>query len=309
MAGTGGKIIIIKKKSGGHAHHGGAWKVAYADFVTAMMALFMVLWLLSQTDQEQRAKISQYFRTGVFVGSASVLSGGTGVLDKGWVDIANPRTIEETSMYRQARMVADALEEAFLSSAGPEGGSLKDHVNVSVTQDGLLIQLIDGESSLLFDLSSSELKPSAEEFLSRLGPILARFDHKLQIHGHTDARPFPEGSKSSNWDLSFRRADSARVLLQKSGVPAGQIIGVFAHAENSPLKGTDPKSPVNRRLAILAVRKGAEEAASRGIPLPTEPGQEVSPGEPIPDEFEAVGAPEPAPAAPDQPPALDDPVR
>jgi chemotaxis protein MotB len=274
MAGAGAKIIIIKKKGGGHGgHHGGAWKVAYADFVTAMMALFMVLWLLSQTDQKQREKISEYFRTGVLSGSVSVLGGGKGITSKGWVDIDTPQSIDDAGTQRQARLIAEAMEDAFERNAAV--GSLKDHVNISVTEDGLLIQLIDGDDALLFDSSSADLKPIAVELLSKLAPILGDFGHKLQVHGHTDARPFPTGSQMSNWELSFRRADNARTLLQDHGVPAEEIVGVFAHADSAPLAGTDPKSSINRRLAILAVRKGSEALAAKGVPLSTQPGKPV----------------------------------
>jgi chemotaxis protein MotB len=256
-------IIIIKKVKKGHGgHHGGAWKVAYADFVTAMMALFIVLWLLSQSDQSAREKISQYFRTGVLSGSNSVLNGGTGVEDKGYLDVqgASGET-EQQKLNEAAKNIREAMKALQVNDA--EFAKLADQIKVTVTDFGLLIQIMDGGDDLIFDVSSSELKPALTKLLGRLGPMLAKLDNQLQVHGHTDARPFPNGSVRSNWGLSFERADRARGVLEKSGVRPGQITGVFAHASNAPLV-KDSKDPQNRRLAIMAVRRGFEAALAYG---------------------------------------------
>jgi chemotaxis protein MotB len=256
-------VIIIKKVKKGHGgHHGGAWKVAYADFVTAMMALFIVLWLLSQSDTATREKISQYFRTGVLSGSNSVLNGGTGVEDKGYLDVqgASGET-EQQKLEEAAKNIREAVKA--LQVNDKEFAKLAQQVKVSVTDFGLLIQIMDGGDDLIFDLSSAELKPELVKLLQKLGPMLAKLDNQLQVHGHTDARPFPLNSMRSNWGLSFERADRARGVLEKSGVRAGQITGVFAHASNAPLV-KDAKDPQNRRLAIMAVRHGFEAALAYG---------------------------------------------
>jgi chemotaxis protein MotB len=256
-------IIIIKKVKRGHAaHHGGAWKVAYADFVTAMMALFIVLWLLSQTDQSTRERLSQYFRTGVLSGSTSVLNGGTGVEDKGFLDVkgANGED-EQTKLNEAAKRIRDALKE--LKANDADFAALAEHIKVSVTDFGLLIQIMDGGDDLIFDVSSAELKPALVKVLQKLGPMLSKLDNQIQVHGHTDARPFPTGSVRSNWSLSFERADKARGVLEKSGTRPGQVTGVFAHASNAPL-AKDPKDSSNRRLAIMAVRHGFEAALAYG---------------------------------------------
>jgi chemotaxis protein MotB len=256
-------IIIIKKVVKGHAaHHGGAWKVAYADFVTAMMALFIVLWLLSQSDQSAREKISQYFRTGVLSGSTSVLNGGTGVEDKGYLDVTGQNgENEEDKLKEAAKNISEALKA--LKASDADLAKLTDQIKVTVTDFGLLIQIMDGGDDLIFDVSSSDLKPALTKLLQKLGPMLAKLDNQLQVHGHTDARPFPASSVRSNWGLSFERADRARGVLEKSGVRAGQITGVFAHASNAPLV-KDVKNPQNRRLAIMAVRRGFESALAYG---------------------------------------------
>ena len=256
-------VIIIKKVKKGHGgHHGGAWKVAYADFVTAMMALFIVLWLLSQTDQSTREKLSQYFRTGVLSGSTSVLNGGTGVEEKGYLDVkgANGQD-EQTRLSEAAKEIRQRLKE--LKASDAELAGLTGHIKVSVTDFGLLIQIMDGGDDLIFDLSSAELKPELVKLLQKLAPMLAKLDNQLQVHGHTDGRPFPLNSMRSNWSLSFERADRARGVLEKSGVRPGQITGVFAHGSNAPLV-KDAKDPQNRRLAIMAVRRGFEAALAYG---------------------------------------------
>jgi chemotaxis protein MotB len=265
--GGGAKIVIVKKIVKGHAaHHGGAWKVAYADFVTAMMALFMVLWLLSQTDQETRSELSEYFRTGVFSGAPSILNGGSGIQNKAFFDVVGashtqPEQVafERVSLAVRAQLTQMAGEDPQIKEAG-------DQIKVSVTEEGLLIQILDGGQNLLFDLSSAELKPKLIEILARIAPVLARLDNQIQVHGHTDARPFPAGSGRSNWQLSFERADRARAVLEKNGLRAGQISGVFAHGATALMKPDEPFAPENRRLSILAVRRGMEKMAARGQP-------------------------------------------
>jgi chemotaxis protein MotB len=261
-----GPIIIIKKAKGGHAaHHGGAWKVAYADFVTAMMALFMVLWLVSQTDQNMKQQLSQYFRTGVLNGAPSVMNGGTGIVEGEYVDVNTNSQIsgDQASLEAAAKNVEQQVSQ--LTAADPDLKALAKHVDVRVTELGLLIQLLDGDGSTdtLFDSSSADLKPRLVMLLQKLAPTLGKLGNQLQVHGHTDARPFATGSNRSNWSLSFERADGARGVLERAGVRKGQISGVFAHGSTAPLV-KNPVDPRNRRLAILAVRRGYESALAYG---------------------------------------------
>jgi chemotaxis protein MotB len=258
------RVVVIKKKAKGHAHHGGAWKVAYADFVTAMMALFMVLWLVSQTDETTRSNLSRYFRTGVFSGSGHVIGDavptgrgptiGGGSANLG--DHGRP-PLEEAAIALQ-RALDDAVEE----DVGL--GSLREQISVQVLESGLLIQISDGGDDILFGLASTALTPELQAFLRVLGPILGRLANQLQIHGHTDARPFPPGAGYDNWDLSFGRADEARRFLEANGVRPGQIVAIQAHADRDPLIAHDPLDPRNRRLSVLAVRSGAESIVARG---------------------------------------------
>ncbi len=269
MADKGARVIVIQKKAKGHAHHGGAWKVAYADFVTAMMALFMVLWLVSQTDQSTRQKLAEYFRTGVFSGAPALVMGGSGVADKGYLDTSGKEaTAEQEALKNGAKAVRNALLSA--QEMDPQLKKVIERIDVKVTADGLLIQVLDGGDDLLFDLSSAELKPQLKIILAQIAPALAKLKNRIQVHGHTDARPFPAGSGRTNWDLSFLRADTARKALEQNGLPAAQVDGVFAHAANILYVSDNPLDARNRRLAILAVRAGAETVAAHGV-VPTQP--------------------------------------
>lgn len=247
---SGANVIIIKKKGKGHGGaHGGAWKVAYADFVTAMMALFIVLWLLAQTDKELQKEISEYFRTGVFSGAPSILEGGSGLLDKGYVDV------QGNDVEANVQVNADAIREAIRASidADPGLAGMQDAVQVTVTGDGLLITFTDSSEDLLFDLSSSALKRPLIKVLEGMAPMLTKTGYRLRIQGHTDARPFPTGSVRSNWSLSFERADQARRVMELKGFPDERLVGVFAHGASAPLDPKDPKGAANRRLSILAL--------------------------------------------------------
>ncbi len=257
--------IVIKKKVAHAAHHGGAWKVAYADFVTAMMALFIVLWLLSQTDQETRQQLSEYFRTGMFSGAPSVMMGGSGINERAFLDVAD-QTQEQSEQTTLEQAAAD-VRAAALSTARQLGISgLDESVRIKVVNDGLLIQIVDGGDDLLFDLSSAKLKPGLVSLLERLGPVLGKLPNTIQVRGHTDARPFPNGSERNNWQLSFQRADNARAVLEKHGLAPGQIAGVFAHGATAPIDPKHPLSAQNRRLTILAVRAGNDSHVARGAP-------------------------------------------
>jgi len=259
------RVIVITKKSKAAAHHGGAWKVAYADFVTAMMALFMVLWLVSQTDEQTRQKLSEYFRTGMFSGAPALVMGGSGVAEHGFLDAnGGILQLEQRTLAQSAEEVKKALMVA--EKADTELANLIKNMDVRVTDEGLLIQIIDGGDGLLFDLSSAELKPKLRQLLEVIAPVLGRLKNKIQVHGHTDARPFPPSSERTNWELSFMRADAARRVIEAHGVALDQIDGVFAHGASSPYVKTDPFDARNRRLAILAVRLGAEDLAARGMP-------------------------------------------
>ena len=251
----------FKKVEGGHGHHGGAWKVAYADFVTAMMALFMVLWLLASTDQQSRKEISNYFRTGLVPqvdlstkGSAQTVSvfesaaapapagGGSGT-GTGTGDQQGDARIQT------ANELVKVMNK--LAAVDSELAAVMRNVRIEVMPEGILIEAVDEDKGLLFESSSSKLNEPLERFLRALGPAIAALDHPIEINGHTDARPFAAGARISNWDLSYLRAAAAREILEGSGVAANQVVGVFARGASQLYVPSDPLAAQNRRLSIL----------------------------------------------------------
>jgi chemotaxis protein MotB len=269
----------FKKVDGGHGHHGGAWKVAYADFVTAMMALFMVLWLLASTDSQSRKEISNYFRTGlvpqvdvsthgaaptssVFMANvmpppvtpSSVPGGADGVNGMGRASGNGVGLVQTGDPVGDDRIrTANDLVKRLNRFAAIDGelAQVVKNVHIQVTREGIVIEAVDEGNGLLFDMASSKLNEPLERFLRALGPAIAALDHAVEINGHTDARPYVEGSRVSNWDLSYQRAAAAREILEASGVAGSQIAGVFARGASQLYVPSDPYAPQNRRLSIL----------------------------------------------------------
>ena len=232
---TPAPIIVIKKKSGHGGHHGGAWKVAYADFVTAMMALFIVLWLMNSSEQVKKA-ISAYFRdpsgTGKEAGSSST---GTGES----VSVGKDNMGE----------LKDKLEAAIKKS--PEMEKLKNYVQMSVTGEGLRVELIESEKGMFFESGSSKPSEQGESLLLILTKQLAQLPNNLFIEGHTDARPFTSRAEYSNWELSTDRANAARRLMEANGLRDHQIVEVRGFADNKLRVADDPDAAANRRISVI----------------------------------------------------------
>ena len=253
----------IKKVEGGHGHHGGAWKVAYADFVTAMMALFMVMWLLASTDSESRKEISQYFRTGILPDGDLSMNRAAQVKPSvieasGTPTPPEQATLDETA--KAAKEVSDRLAQ--MARLDPELASVMKSVRVEVTADGMLIEAVDEGNGLLFDTASAKLTEPLERFLRAMSPLLVATGKPIEINGHTDARPFAPGSKLSNWDLSYQRAEAARVIFADSGMPQAQVRGVFARGASQLFVADDPLAPQNRRLSFLVRTARATDTAA-----------------------------------------------
>ncbi|MGO9316719.1 MAG: flagellar motor protein MotB [Terracidiphilus sp.] len=234
-------IIIIKRKGGhGGGHNGGAWKVAYADFVTAMMSLFIVLWLMNSSEQIKKA-VAGYFNdprgTGKLMGT--LLSGtGTG----------NGVTISQTST-DQLQKLKDKLEEEI--KARKELEKLSKQIEITITPEGLRIELIEGKDGTFFQSGSAKLSESGQQLLALLGKELKTLPNSLLIEGHTDATPYSSDSGYSNWDLSADRANAARRLLQQDGVRTDQVTQVRGYADQMLRVKTNPTDPSNRRISIL----------------------------------------------------------
>ena len=227
--------IIIKKKVVHGGHHGGAWKVAYADFVTAMMALFIVLWLMGASAKVKQA-IAGYFRdpSGHSAQNGSGQSGASENIGIGKDDMGK---------------LKEKLEAAIRQT--PNVAKLKDQVQMTVTGEGLRIELLESAVSTFFENGSAQPTPEGTEMLELLAAQLGKLPNKLSVEGHTDSKPYLSSNGYSNWELSTDRANSARKLIQQSGVRANQVADVRGFADQRLRKPDDPTSPSNRRVSIV----------------------------------------------------------
>jgi chemotaxis protein MotB len=228
-------VIVIRKKKGGHGHHGGAWKVAYADFVTAMMALFIVLWLLS-ADQEVQKAVGGYFRdpsgSGKMMGSSQAGSG-------------EALSVSKDDMSKLKQEIEQAMREV------PKFDAAKDNVEITVTNDGLRIELLEKEGGLFFDSGSAALTPKGSELVALLARQLNAMPNSILIEGHTDARPYTSDKGYTNWELSADRANAARRLLIENGVPPSKIAQIRGFADQQLRFANQPEDPRNRRISVI----------------------------------------------------------
>jgi chemotaxis protein MotB len=228
-------IIVVRKKGSHASHHGGAWKVAYADFVTAMMALFIVLWLMSSSEQVKKA-VGGYFQDPKGYGKQS----GSSVAGQG--DSLNISRIE---MDRIKELLDQAMKRA------PEFQKLKDHISMSVTGEGLRIELLETEKGMFFESGSSAPSEFGKDLLARLAAELGKLPNKIFMEGHTDAKPFADSRGYSNWELSADRANSARRIMQSSGIRGDQITQVRGYADQRLRNPKDPNDASNRRISVI----------------------------------------------------------
>jgi len=244
------KVIVKKSKGHGGGHHGGAWKVAYADFVTAMMALFLVLWLLGASNSAQKAVVAQYFREpGVFNGTRGIIpNGGEDKLGKGAIQTPTLETLH-------AR-----LKEGL---AGLKGlGDIADQIPMQITPDGLMIDIIDKEKLAFFDLNNATIKPPMQKVLDLIANELKDAQNQISVAGHTDARGYHNESFYSNWELSSARALNTRRALEDGGIAEGRFAQVVGFADRRLRIPADPLAPENRRISILIMRLDKNTASS-----------------------------------------------
>ena len=269
MAPRGGKkIIIVKKKIAGHGgHHGGSWKVAYADFVTAMMAFFMVMWILGMDDKTKQA-IEGYFANPVgykkgYGAGSSPLSTGTAPTN---VQKTPLRMIVRSAEQRTFEQLKDAILQKV--AANDSLKSLKALVDVQVTNDGLRIELVEtGAGDVYFPTGSAKMKSATMLALQLIGTELTTLQHPVILEGHTDAAVFSAaGGSYGNWELSADRANAARRILESVGLRDGRIVEVRGYAATKPRIVNDPLSAANRRISILlpfsVVPDGAADAST-----------------------------------------------
>jgi chemotaxis protein MotB len=279
-----GKVVIVKKKKGhGHGHHGGAWKVAYADFVTAMMAFFMVMWIVGM-DQNTKDLIEGYFSNPV--GFKKGYGAGKSPLSVG----TSPAHMQQSPM----RLVSREVEEGSFRQAqerirwrvseSEELDSLSSLVEVMVGDDGLRIELVEGsDGATFFGTASASLTPAAERTLAIIADELRLLQNPVVIEGHTDAAPFPAGARS-NWELSAERANAARRALESRNIAPRRIVEVRGLADRRLRVPDDPLDPANRRISILLPFAGSAALTPTPAPVSRRAPPRWRPGDrPFPD--------------------------
>lgn len=312
-------IIVRRVKKKGHGHHGGAWKVAYADFVTAMMAFFLVMWLIGAGTKQQRAAISEYFKNPsmtqgtatmapsgqngpggasnsmIKLGGAMDLPHGPGH-DKQNASAASvdPKDIEkEARKQERARLeeLMQQLKAAIQSSQALE--PFKDQLLLDITPEGLRIQIVDKQNRPMFDTGSAQLRPYTTKILVELAGFIDRVPNRISLSGHTDDAAYSSDHQYSNWELSADRANAARRALLSGGLTEDKIARVVGLAASVPFDRANPGDPINRRISIIVMNKQAEATS-----LSQEAG-------PIDDKATASLLPSVAPIVPATSPAID----
>ena len=294
MAGDSKKLqpIIIKRvKKGGHAVHGGAWKIAYADFVTAMMAFFLLMWLLGSTSEGDKKGLSDYFSSPLKVSMAggagagasnSVVNGGGNDLtqtagqsrrgdgaDKSARKMSGEKVKAEVAR-RDAKMLAAlSAKLAEVIANNPKMSEFSSQIKLEITPDGLQIQIVDDQKRPMFDSGSASVKPYMRDILREIGVALLDVENKISLDGHTDRAAYGNAARGySNWELSSDRANASRRELAAAGMPEEKLARVVGMASSLLLDPDNPLSPSNRRISILVMTKEAEERLLGGNRIP-----------------------------------------
>ncbi|MDP2434079.1 MAG: flagellar motor protein MotB [Pseudomonadota bacterium] len=285
MADDTQRPIVIKriKKISGGGHAGGAWKIAYADFVTAMMAFFLLMWLLGSTTKAQMEGIAQYFKTPLKVALAggegsgdasSVIKGGGQDLTRraGQVkagEVEGKKTINLEASRESAKQEAERLEnlKATLEKAIESNAKMsqfKKQLKIDIISEGLRIQIIDDKNRPMFDSGGAVMKPYTRDILREIGRTLNEVPNRISLSGHTDAVGYSGGERGySNWELSADRANASRRELVVGGLEDGKVLRVVGLGSAIPFDQKDPNAPVNRRISIVVMNKKAEDAITK----------------------------------------------
>jgi len=291
MAGDSKKLqpIIIKRvRKGGHGKHGGAWKIAYADFVTAMMAFFLLMWLLGSTTEGDKKGIADFFNAPLKVSlmggsgsgdSSSVVRGGgadltrtTGQVRDGDTQ-ARKRILSLKALQAEQRRAEQARLEALKArveaavNANPKLASMKSQIRMDMTQDGLRIQIVDDQNRPMFDIGSAVVKPYMRELLREIGHMLNDVPNRITLEGHTDAQPFSGGERGySNWELSSDRANASRREIVAGGLPEDRMLLVQGLASSKLFVPAQPEHPMNRRISVIVMNREAEDRLLKLLP-------------------------------------------
>lgn len=273
----------IKKVAGGH--HGGAWKIAYADFVTAMMAFFLLMWLLGSTAKGDLAGIADYFKTPLKVAmqggdgsgdSSSVLKGGGQDLSRKVGQVKMGESVPEKKSYNLEAAKAELerqeaanlkLLEGRLKAAIDSNPTLKQfkrQLLIDITSEGLRIQIVDEQNRPMFNLASADLQPYTKIILNEIGRVLNDVQNRISLSGHTDVTAYASGERGySNWELSTDRANASRRALVAGGMDESKMLRVVGLASSVPFNQAGPADPVNRRISIIVMNKRTEEAVTK----------------------------------------------
>ncbi|MCL2524817.1 MAG: flagellar motor protein MotB [Betaproteobacteria bacterium] len=275
-------IVIKRKKGGGHAAHGGAWKIAYADFVTAMMAFFLLMWLMGSTARGDLQGIAEYFQNPLKVAQAGGSSSGdaTSILQGGGKDLTRQagqvkqgdvETRKHTSFSKEAQLEFQRQEHARLLALkaeiermieqSPQLAQFKRQLLLDITSEGLRIQIVDEQNRPMFDSGGSELKPYTREILHQIGRALNGISNRISLAGHTDAAPYAGGMAGfTNWELSANRANASRRELIAGGMSDNKVLRVVGLASTVLFDKNDPLNSVNRRISIVVLNQKTEQA-------------------------------------------------
>jgi chemotaxis protein MotB len=245
-------VIVVKKIKKSHGgHHGGAWKVAYADFVTAMMAFFLVMWLVGQS-KAVKASVAGYFRDpGVFeaTGGRGIMPGGTGPGDPApAVDKATAAAAEQQALEASVSHIREQLDKV------PEFKTLRQQIEFTVTAEGLRIDLLESSGSAFFNSGSAGMAPAAERIFAVIARELGTLDNTIVVEGHTDSRQYANSDAYTNWELSADRANAARRVMERGGLKPSQVLEVRGQADRQLKVAASPLDPRNRRVSVLVKR-------------------------------------------------------
>lgn len=309
-------IIVRRIKKGGHGHHGGAWKIAYADFVTAMMAFFLLMWLLGSTAKGDLSGIAEFFKTPLRVSLAggsgagdasSIVKGGGKDLSRkaGQVEKTNTPAQKKTINLEAAKAEAIRKEKAKLEELKSKlnqkiesHGALKqfkNQIKIDITAEGLRIQIADEKNRPMFNSGSAVLQPYAKEILAEISSVLNDVPNAISLSGHTDAAPYSGGDRGySNWELSADRANACRRELVAGGISDGKLLRVVGLGSAVLFDKNDPLNPVNRRISIIVMNKQTEDAVrNENANQPLTLGQSAAPIENAAKERADAAAPAP----------------
>ena len=278
-------VVIRRVRKKGAAHHGGSWKIAYADFVTAMMAFFLLMWLLGSTTQGDLQGIADYFNTPLRVAlrggsgsgdSSSVIEGGGQDLTRSYgqvektdtpmekrtINLQAARADVQEQMKREERQRLEDLKSKIEAAIAqePHIAEFAQQIKLDITREGLRIQIVDDQNRPMFDTGKANLKDYTRDILHQIGRVLNDVDNRISLAGHTDAAPYALGERAySNWELSADRANASRRELVAAGIDEGKIVRVVGLAASVPFSVSNPLDPANRRISIVVLNKESEE--------------------------------------------------